>query len=187
MKFDYTDFIINGFCLTHYDKIDDIPIDDVVFDMHEKTGVSYPSVVPYEFKLELIFLKDAIRDTLLEIFDSVEVLPRTSNKSGVWNGTEPSSTIWHNDYREGGTMLALVYFDSMPINGSCGGLFHVKNNGGIYDCHKGQTTQHNIIAPQHGDVIFITHNRDFDHKVEVSTIRPRRVMSVGLDCKFEGE
>ena len=187
MIFNYTDFIIQGFCKTEYEYINRIPIDIVHFDKREETGVSYPATLPYEMTMELMFLKEAIQETVLQVFDTVELLKRTGNQYGLWDGTEPTSTIWHNDYLEGGTMLALVYFDNIPEDGSGGGAFHVTNNGGIHDCHKTNPDKIYTMIPQRGDVIFITHNRDIDHKVDYATVSPRLVMSVGINCRFEGD
>ena len=189
IAFDYNDFILNGFYKTKYPDIDNISISSVKFDVIA-AGIHYPSIVSNEFTLQLTQLKDDIHKTLLRTFDTVKIIPRSPhlalNKYGVWDGTEASSTAWHNDYLESGTMIALVYFDSLPQDGSCGGALYITNNDGNYDCHAPRTNEIFQFVPQRGDVVFITHDRNIDHKVDYATIGPRRVMSIGIDCSFCG-
>lgn len=189
INFDYNEFILNGFYKTTYSDIDTIPISSVNFDISKDEGVSYPSETPDEFKASINEFKQQLHDALMETFNVVNIVERVSshlsmNKAGVWNGTEPSSTIWHNDYKEGGTMFALLYFDSMPQDGSGGATFYVTNNDGNYDCHAPHNNEIFQLIPQRGDVVFITHDRNVDHRVDFATIKPRRVMSTAIDCQF---
>jgi len=175
MKFDFTYFIINGFYKTSYADIDNIPIDDTAFDLSDLDSITYPSDVSEYFKKSIDVLTKDIKLTLECTFSLVEFVPRSStrllkNKYSVWGGVEPSSREWHNDGIEGGSLFALIYFDSTPEDGSCGGSLKVKTHD----------IEHTIY-PQRGDIIFVSHALITQHKAEPSTIQ-RRVMNLTFDC-----
>jgi len=177
MIFNFNEYILNGFYKTSYDDIDSIPINNIPFDKVDDYGLSYPSSVSYTGQQAINKLKQNILVALEEVFSSVHFVPRASarlkqNPYGLWDGVEPSSSEWHNDHIEGGNMFALIYFDSMPTDGSYGGSLSVKSPANII-----------TLYPQRGDIVFVSHADCIHHKAESSTIQ-RRVMNMAFLCQF---
>jgi hypothetical protein len=115
---------------------------------------------------------DLINSNLIEMlnqnFKSVQV-----GKKELWEGTEPTSCVWHNDLVEGWNLFALVYFNDMTEE--TGGSISFKNaEEEIY-----------TVYPKYGTCIFVNMMPWYYHKVE--QVKVFNIKRVVLNCCYNVE
>ena len=171
MKFDYNELMLKGFYITKYDKIDDIPADDVILDKHNDHTL-WPSQLPNHYKTAINIFTDEVCNALHETFSSVIPIKYDENSPyNIWDGVDSDSLDWHNDAAEGGNIFMLLYIDDVPTE--YGGLLSVKMNDTVIKEY----------YPQRGDVVFISNELNVTHRAERATIK-RRVCNLTFECEF---
>lgn len=171
MKFDWNELMINGYYKTTYDKVGNIPIDDVILDKYAD-HVLCPSALPDSYKVGVNELIVEVTKELSKVYQSIEPISYDENSPyNVWDGVDSDSATWHNDALEGGNIFMLLYFDNVPEDK--GGKLSIKMNDEIV------TSLH----PQRGDIVFISNEPNVYHIVERSSIK-RRLANLTFDCDF---
>jgi hypothetical protein len=121
---------------------------------------------------DLSILQNEIGDRIMRpIFGSY----RAGNAS-IWDRTEQSSTVWHNDNREGYNLFALVYFDTMTPG--VNGRLYVRNPQGEESSH----------LPARGDCVVVNMKQGYEHRVDYTIPRTavRRVANLCYNVPLLG-
>ena len=78
MKFDWNELMLNGYYRTTYDKVDNIPIDDVILDKYAD-HVFCPSELPESYKVGVNELIEEVVEALSEVYKSIEPIAYDEN------------------------------------------------------------------------------------------------------------
>jgi len=169
MNFDWNEFVVNGYCKTTYDNVDDIPIDDVSLDIC-LDHVLIPSTLSDNYKSSIDNLVSEVVSVLRNTYSQVTTFKYDQHSPyNVWDGVDSDSAKWHNDGNEGGDVFMLLYLDDVPKE--AGGLLSIKMNDEIVK----------EFYPQKGEIVFISNEPNVLHKAERANVQ-RRLINLTFDC-----